>query len=97
MRWSIKKQADGVITDDPKRFLEVCDDWEHGKRKIHFTRKQWAEIMWFNFMIICFQCIYWWKFGSLPGAKVKRKPRHSDAVEKGAGPGVSMINNREDQ
>ena len=25
MEWSIRKQVDGVITDDPKLFLEVCD------------------------------------------------------------------------
>ncbi|KAK3685068.1 PLC-like phosphodiesterase [Podospora appendiculata] len=27
MEWSIRKQVDGVITDDPKLFLEVCDRW----------------------------------------------------------------------
>lgn len=27
MRWSIKRQADGVITDDPKLFNQVCDEW----------------------------------------------------------------------
>jgi len=25
MEWSIRKQADGVITDDPKLFLEACE------------------------------------------------------------------------
>ncbi|KAK3946016.1 PLC-like phosphodiesterase [Diplogelasinospora grovesii] len=28
MEWSIKKQVDGVITDDPKLFLEVCERWK---------------------------------------------------------------------
>jgi phosphatidylglycerol phospholipase C len=27
MEWSIRKELDGVITDDPKLFLEVCDRW----------------------------------------------------------------------
>lgn len=25
MEWSIRKEVDGVITDDPKLFLEVCE------------------------------------------------------------------------
>ncbi len=28
MEWSIRKGVDGVITDDPKLFLEVCQRWE---------------------------------------------------------------------
>ena len=33
MEWSIRKQVDGVITDDPKLFLDVCDRYveEHGR------------------------------------------------------------------
>lgn len=27
MEWSIREGLDGVITDDPKLFLEVCDRW----------------------------------------------------------------------
>ncbi|KAL9042147.1 MAG: hypothetical protein Q9214_003871, partial [Letrouitia sp. 1 TL-2023] len=46
MRWSIAKEADGVITDDPKRFLEVCDEWEHGKREVAIARGEWATIVW---------------------------------------------------
>ncbi|KAK3325881.1 PLC-like phosphodiesterase [Apodospora peruviana] len=30
MKWSIRKQVNGVITDDPKLFLEVCDRWSLG-------------------------------------------------------------------
>ena len=98
MRWSIKHGADGVITDDPKRFLEVCDEWEHGKRRIHFTRQQWGQIIWINFMIMLFGCIFWYRFGSLPGGKLKRRP--TTAVERDEmepGPGVSVIEHQEDQ
>ncbi|KAF2838317.1 tubulin-domain-containing protein [Patellaria atrata CBS 101060] len=28
MKWCIKKNLDGVITDDPKKFIDVRDDWE---------------------------------------------------------------------
>jgi phosphatidylglycerol phospholipase C len=27
MEWSIRRGIDGVITDDPKLFLEICDRW----------------------------------------------------------------------
>jgi len=28
MEWSIRKGVDGVVTDDPKKFLDVCRRWE---------------------------------------------------------------------
>src|SRR6266498_3231041 len=28
MRWSVRREVDGVITDDPEKFKEVCDDWD---------------------------------------------------------------------
>ncbi|KAH8202839.1 hypothetical protein TruAng_003002 [Truncatella angustata] len=41
MEWSIKKNLDGVITDDPKLFLEVCDRWKGNpdKPSIHNKRQ----------------------------------------------------------
>ena len=30
MEWSIRKGVDGVITDDPRLFLEVCERWKAG-------------------------------------------------------------------
>ncbi|KAL8864578.1 MAG: hypothetical protein Q9198_009775 [Flavoplaca austrocitrina] len=97
MRWSIKQGVDGVITDDPKRFLEVCDEWEHGKRDIHFTRKQWGQIIWFNLMIFIFRCIFWWRFGTLPGGTPRRFPVKVKAVERESGPGASVVEHKEDQ
>ncbi|KAL8766102.1 MAG: hypothetical protein Q9209_007000 [Squamulea sp. 1 TL-2023] len=98
MRWSIKHGADGVITDDPKLFLEVCEEWEHGKREIHFTRKQWRQIVWINFMILLFGCIFYWKFGSLPGKEPKRRPtKAAKQNEVKPRPGVSVIEHKEDQ
>lgn len=97
MRWSIKHEADGVITDNPKRFLEVCDEWEHGKRDIHYNGGQRFEIVWFNIMTILFACIFWFKFRVLPGSKPKRRPDPVRPDIQGAGPGVSMMNNKEDQ
>ncbi|KAL8906094.1 MAG: hypothetical protein Q9207_002226 [Kuettlingeria erythrocarpa] len=97
MRWSIKHEADGVITDDPKRFLRVCAEWEQGKRETHFSRKQWPEIVWFNLMITLFQCIFWWRFGALPGGKIKRRPQPASPIALGVGPGVSVTEKTENQ
>lgn len=62
MKWSIKEELDGVITDDPKRFLEVCDEWEQGKREIHISWGQWMMIAWINLMVLVFGTIFWWKY-----------------------------------
>ncbi len=72
MRWSISKKLDGVITDDPKRFLEVCDDWEQGRRKVDITWSQWMGILWINFMVLIFGAIFWWKSGVTQKRKVNR-------------------------
>ncbi len=32
MEWSIRHEVDGVISDDPKRFLEVCKRWGSGHK-----------------------------------------------------------------
>lgn len=64
MRWCIDKELDGVITDDPKRFLEVCDEWEQGKRKINISWGQAMMIAWINLMVVIFGAMFWWKYGS---------------------------------
>ena len=79
MRWSISKELDGVITDDPKKFLEVSKDWENGKRDIKFTRRQWVIIFWINFMVLVFGGIFYWKHGS----EDKRKEKKTSSGEKG--------------
>jgi phosphatidylglycerol phospholipase C len=45
MKWSIRKQVDGVITDDPKKFLEVCKRYKGEKPKL-----KWKELGMIVFM-----------------------------------------------
>lgn len=73
MRWSISKGLDGVITDDPKTFLEVCDDWEQGTREIKFPWKSLTMIAWINFMVVIFGSIFWWKHGRMDRQQMKKK------------------------
>lgn len=32
MRWAIRHEVDGVITDEPARFRQVCEEWEKEQR-----------------------------------------------------------------
>lgn len=73
MRWSIDRGLDGVLTDDPKRFLEVCDEWERGKRAIHISWRQWMVIAWINLMVLIFGTIFWWKYGRANKEKTSQK------------------------
>lgn len=72
MRWCISKGLDGVITDDPKKFLEVCEDWQRGKRDIHISWGQWMMILWINIMVLVFGGIFWWKHGGMGKQKMRK-------------------------
>lgn len=75
MRWSIGKSLDGVITDDPKKFLEVCDDWERGHRKVVITWRQWMMILWINLMVLIFGLVFWWKYGGTQKQKESKEKK----------------------
>ena len=62
MRWCVNKGVDGVITDDPKRFREVCAEWVGGRREVRLVRQTWMQVLWFNFMVTAFGWIFWWKY-----------------------------------
>lgn len=72
MRWSIKNGLDGVITDDPKSFLEVCDQWEQGKRKIYIQPKDFLLVLWLNLMVALFGRLFQWKYPFKAGLSYKK-------------------------
>jgi phosphatidylglycerol phospholipase C len=49
MKWSIYKGVDGVISDDPKKYLEVCESYQG--EKIHLAFRSWMFIIFMNMMI----------------------------------------------
>ena len=69
MKWCIKKELDGVITDDPEKFKQVCHDWEHGSgerhRDVKITYRSWAMVAWVHCMVMMFGTIFWWRYGRL--------------------------------
>lgn len=71
MKWSIHKQIDGVITDDPKKYLEVCAAYD-GK-KVRLPLQAWVTVLCFNILGAVFSVLFQRKYGSkVDVEKVKR-------------------------
>lgn len=58
MRWSIRHEMDGVITDDPKKFLDVCDGYDECDGAEQLPLKTYANILWINFLLIFFSVVF---------------------------------------
>lgn len=52
MKWAIKKKVDGVITDDPRLFNEVCEDYQGEDGYV--TWSQWVYTIWLYVLIAVF-------------------------------------------
>ncbi|TLD28022.1 PLC-like phosphodiesterase [Venturia nashicola] len=73
MRWCINEALDGVITDDPEKFLQISKEYENVivrqknrgilRKKERFTIRDWFEIVRTNFFIVLFLVLFKWKFG----------------------------------
>lgn len=63
MRWCIRKGLDGVVTDDPKSFLEVCEEFE--KEEVGLEKWGWKElymVMNINVLVLVFFWVFMWRF-----------------------------------
>ncbi|RDL39214.1 putative Glycerophosphoryl diester phosphodiesterase [Venustampulla echinocandica] len=71
MKWSIRKEVDGVITDDPKKFLEVCDTYQG--EEIHLSFAAWPALVWMNALAVLFSVLFRYRYGfkipAVPPAK----------------------------
>jgi phosphatidylglycerol phospholipase C len=71
MKWCIAKGVDGVITDDPKTYLEVCKNY--GGEKIRIPFKQWGSVIFWNIMAALFSVFFRIRFGfKIDPAKIKK-------------------------
>lgn len=68
MKWCIRRQLDGVITDDPKKFLEVCEKFDEYEREpwLPVSLRGYVNLM-RMFIWITFAA-YWWRARFLPVA-----------------------------
>ncbi len=74
MKWSIRKEVDGVITDDPKKFLDVCDRWEGGEQEVRLSWTQVFELLRINLYVVVFGLLFWWKFGEAIDRRWVKRP-----------------------
>lgn len=51
MIWGIQKQVDGVITDDPRKFKEICDNWTGDEATARPSVAQWLYTFWLFVLI----------------------------------------------
>jgi phosphatidylglycerol phospholipase C len=63
MRWSIKKGVDGVITDDPKKYLEVCRDYDESAPLRRLRLREYGSVVWLNVMVLFFSIIFRYRYG----------------------------------
>ncbi|KAK5086561.1 hypothetical protein LTR05_003729 [Lithohypha guttulata] len=54
MRWGIAKGVDGVITDNPELFNQICDDFDPDRDSAHITLSQWLSTFWLYIMLALF-------------------------------------------
>ncbi|KAI8943183.1 hypothetical protein NX059_001212 [Plenodomus lindquistii] len=62
MRWDIRRGLDGVITDDPKLFLDVRRAWHEGT-KDGVSIKTWLDVVRLNFFALIYSILFTFMFG----------------------------------
>ena len=62
MIWGIQKEVDGVITDDPRKFKEICDNWTGDEPTARPSIAQWLYTFWLHMLIGTFFFPFKWKF-----------------------------------
>jgi glycerophosphoryl diester phosphodiesterase len=62
MKWSIQEEVDGVITDDTKKFREICDDWTEDERPIRVGFAQWLYTLWLYLVVLVFGLLFRYRF-----------------------------------
>ncbi len=62
MKWSIQKEVDGVITDDVKKFRELCDEWTEDEEMIRVSFAQWLYTFWLYLAVLVFGLLFRYRF-----------------------------------
>lgn len=72
MRWDIRHGLDGVVTDDPKLFVQVRDSWHEGV-KDGVSVMAWLDVLRVNFFCLIYTFLFQLKFGFQDKSLVKMK------------------------
>ena len=57
MKWSIQRRVDGVITDDPKKFKDICDNYGDHEPLANPSLWQWLSVPY----SYCFHSYRWYR------------------------------------
>lgn len=82
MKWSIQKEMDGVITDNPKLFKEVCENWTDSEPTAKLTWHQFFYIVWIYMMIAVFWIPFRRRFPESVGTFLRAKDATASAAIK---------------
>lgn len=63
MQWCIRRDFDGVITDDPKLFLDVRESWREGGSQERFSLLDYLNILRWAFFATYYLILSWYKYG----------------------------------
>ena len=77
MRWDIRHGIDGVITDDPKLFLDVRRDWHEGTSD-GVSIITWLDVLRVNLFALIFGVLFQLKFGFRESRPLVRARRESE-------------------
>ncbi|KAL2408359.1 Phosphatidylglycerol phospholipase C [Exophiala dermatitidis] len=82
MKWSIQKGMDGVITDDPKQFKRICDDWNEQEPRAKPTWRQLLYTLWLWILIIVFSLPFKRRFPETVEQVIKKNELRAKATAK---------------
>lgn len=63
MDWCIRQNLDGVVTDDPKKYLEVCARFNEASTPPPWPRTVLVNFLRINIFTWIFGLLFWFKHG----------------------------------
>lgn len=63
MDWCIRRKLDGVITDDPEKFLKYCSTWDENAKPPAWPTAVLLNMIRVNIFAWIFGLIFWGKHG----------------------------------
>jgi tubulin gamma len=82
MKWCVQHGLAGCITDDPKRFREICEAWDEKKERVaRQTLYQWCQTLYVWFLIYFFSGAFFKKFPETVEQYVQKKQIRAKGVE----------------
>ena len=77
MKWSIRREVDGVITDDPEKFKKVCDNWDDNEPHEPMTWRQLFFTLWIHLLVSIFGTLFCFKYREGVERFERREMRHA--------------------